>query len=119
MFTEINDGIGYINTKIIFKIKTLNQTEYEKEYQKRYSYYVKEEFNSNIITMFFNFISMTKVIPVSFKNNRYFIKEFLKIIINLLINEIDFTTLTLIFDCLGWINEGGDHWLYILRMLMC
>jgi len=119
IFTEMNGGIGNINTTIIFKIKSVNQAEYEKEYQKRYSYYLKEEFNSNIITMFFNFISMTKVIPVSFKNNRYFIKEFLKIIIDLLINEIDFTTVTLIFDCLGWINEGGDPWLYIYFVCLC
>jgi len=119
LLTEMNGRIGNINTAIKFKIRVVNQSEYEKEYQKRYSYYLKEEFNSNIIRMFFNFISITKVIPVSFKNNRYFIKEFLKIIIDLLINEIDFTTATLIFDCLGWINEGGDPWLYIYFICLC
>ena len=72
-----------------------------------------EEFNSNIITMFFNYISSTTIIPNSFKNNRYFLKEFLKIIVDLLINEIDFATTALIFDYLGWIKEGEDPWLYI------
>jgi hypothetical protein len=113
IYKKINDEVGNINTKILFKIKISNQSEYEKEYQKRYSYYLKEEFNSNIITMFFNYISITKVIPLSYKNNRYFIKEFLKIITDLLINEIDFATTALIFDYLGWIKEGEDPWLYI------
>ena len=113
MIKEISNEIGNINTSIIFKIKLSNPSEYEKEYQKRYSYYLKEEFNSNIITMFFNYISMSKVIPVSFKNNRYFIKEFLKIIRDLLINEIDFATTALVFDHLGWIKEDDDPWLYI------
>ena len=113
IFKKINDDVGNINTAILFKIKDSNQSEYEKEYQKRYSYYLKEEFNSNIITMFFNYISISKVIPVSYKNNRYFIKEFLKIITDLLINEIDFVTIALIFDCLGCIKEGEDPWLYI------
>ncbi len=110
---KINDDVGNINTAILFKIKDSNQSEYEKEYQKRYSYYLKEEFNSNIITMFFNYISISKVIPVSYKNNRYFIKEFLKIITDLLINEIDFATIALVFDSLGCIKEGEDPWLYI------
>ena len=116
---KINDDIGNINTTILFKINLSNQSEYEKEYQKRYSYYLKEEFNSNIITMFFNYISISKVIPVSFKNNRYFIKEFLKIITDLLINEIDFATIALIFDYLGWIKEGEDPWLYIYFICLC
>ena len=116
---KINDDIGNINTTILFKINLSNQSEYEKEYQKRYSYYLKEEFNSNIITMFFNYISITKVIPLSYKNNRYFIKEFLKIITDLLINEIDFATTALIFDYLGWIKEGEDPWLYIYFICLC
>jgi len=116
---KVNDDIGNINTTILFKIKLSNQTEYEKEYQKRYSYYLKEEFNSNIITMFFNYISITKVIPVSYKNNRYFIKEFLIIITDLLINEIDLATAALIFDYLGWIKEDENPWFYIYFVCLC
>jgi hypothetical protein len=33
--------------------------------------------------------------------------------------EIDFTIVTLIFDCLGWINEGIDPWLYIYFVCLC
>ena len=110
-----NNKIPKINTTILFQInsETFPKEEFEKEYNKRYLFYIKEEFNSKIITMFFNYISFTKIIPKSFKNNRYFLKEFLKIIINLLINEIDLVTMTLIFDNMGWIAEGTDPWKYI------
>lgn len=119
IFKEKNDEVRNINTTIIFKIKLSDQTEYEKEYQKRYSYYLKEEFNSNIITMLFNYISLSTVIPLSYKNNRYFIKEFLKIITDLLINEIDFATTTLVFDYLGWIKEDEDPWQYMYFVCLC
>ncbi len=103
------------NASIIFKINEnfLNQNELEKQYYKRYLYFIKEEFNHKVIIMFFNYISSTTIIPIPFKNNRYFIKDFLKIIIDLLMNEIDFVTVTLLFDALGWIREGSDPWIYI------
>ena len=104
-----------INSTILFKIEEnpLKQIDFEAEYYKRYLFYIKEEFNSKIITMFFNYISFTNIIPNSFKNNRYFLKEFFKIIVELLINEIDLVIITLIFDVMGWIKEGSDPWIYI------
>jgi hypothetical protein len=108
------DDIPQLNP-IQFRINEnpLNQEDFEKEYYKRQIYYLKEEFSYKIFTMFFNYISSSSIIPIPFKNNRYFIKEFLKIIMDLLINEIDFATITLIFDNLGWINQGSDPWPYI------
>ena len=110
-----NNNIGKLNTTVIFKINSnsLALEEFEKEYHKRCLFYLKEEFNSKLITMFFNYLSLSKILPSSFKNNRYFIKEFLKIIIDLLINEIDLVTMTLIFDNIGWIKDGDDPWTYI------
>ncbi len=115
LFSKKENDIAKINTTVLFKINTepFPQKDFEKEYYKRYIFYMKEEFNSKVITMFFNYISSSKIIPNSFKNNRYFLKEFLKIIINLLINEIDLTAMTLIFDSMGWIAEGTDPWIYI------
>ena len=115
------NNIPKINTSIIFEIdeNPLNQNEFEKEYYKRFLFYMKEEFNIKIISMLFNYISSTKVIPNNFKNNLYFLKELLKIIIDLLINEIDLITVTLIFDTLGWIKEGSDPWVYIYNICMC
>ena len=115
LFSKRINNFTEINTSVAFKINSNSslQEKYEKEYRKRYLFYIKEEFNSKVITMFFNYISSTNIIPTKFKNNRYFLKEFLKIIIDLLINEIDLVTMTLILDNIGWINEGSDPWLYI------
>ena len=112
--TKKND-LTKLNTTVIFTINSnpLFQEEFEKEYHKRYLFYIKEEFNSKVLTMFFNYLSISKIIPSSFKNNRYFLKEFIKIIFNLLINEIDFVVITLFFDNMGWIPEGSDPWKYI------
>jgi hypothetical protein len=103
------------NTSIIFRINEnlVNQEEFEKQYYKKYLYFIKEEFNHKVIIMFFNYLSSSTVIPIPFKNNRYFIKDFLKVIIDLLMNEIEFVTVTLIFDAMGWVREGTDPWRYI------
>ena len=115
LLSKKNNNIANINTIVKFNINSnpLKQEEFEKEYHKRYLFYIKEEFNSKIITMFFNYISSTNIIPNSFKNNRYFLKEFLKIIVDLLINEIDLVTITIIFDNMGWIAQGNEPWTYI------
>ena len=104
-----------INTTVFFKINynPSLQDNLQKDYYKRYLFYLKEEFNSKVISMFSNYISLSKVIPISFKNNRYFLQEFLKIIVNLLINEIDLVILTLILDNMGWIEQGSQPWIYI------
>ena len=121
LFSRKDNGISKINTTVIFKLNSeaLCQKDFEKDYYKRYIFYMKEEFNSKIITMFFNYISSTKIIPDSFKKNHYFLKEFLKIITNMLINEIDFITMTIIFDNMGWIMEGNDPWIYIYYICLC
>ena len=115
LLSKKNNNIANINTTVKFSINSnpLKQEEFEKEYHRRYLFYLKEEFNSKIITMFFNYISSTTIIPNSFKNNRYFLKEFLKIIVDLLINEIDLVTISIIFDNMGWISQGDDPWTYI------
>ena len=111
LLSKKNSNFASINTTVKFNINSnpLKQEEFEKEYHRRYLFYIKEEFNSNIITMFFNYISSTTIIPNSFKNNRYFLKEFLKIIVDLLINEIDLVTITIIFDNMGWIAQETDN----------
>ena len=115
LFSKRKNNFAAINTSVVFKI-TSNPSlkeKFENEYHKRFLFYIKEEFSSKVVTMFFNYITTTTIIPNKFKNNRYFLQEFLKIIVNLLINEIDLVTMTLILDNIGWINEGSDPWLYI------
>ena len=115
LYSKKGNNLTKINTSLIFKINSNPslQEEIEKEYNKRFLFYEKEEFNFKIITVFFNFISLSTIIPNSFKNNIYFLKEFLKIIIDLLMNEIDIVMMSLLLDTIGWIKEGSDPWIYL------
>ena len=84
-----------------------NKSELEKQYKKTYITYFREEFNFKIIKMFFNYISSSKVIPQSVKDNRPFLIDFLKIITNLLMNEIDISAMVyLLENKVKWIGEN-------------
>ena len=79
----------------------------EKKYQKKYATYLHEEFNFKIIKMFFNYISSSKIMPQEVKNNQPFIIDFLKIITNLLMNEIDISTMAyLIENHAKWLDQN-------------
>ena len=79
----------------------------EKKYQKKYATYLHEEFNFKIIKMFFNYISSSKIMPQEVKNNQPFIIDFLKIITNLLMNEIDISTMAyLIENHVKWLDQN-------------
>ena len=79
----------------------------EKKYHKKYATYLHEEFNFKIIKMFFNYISSSKIMPQEVKNNQPFIIDFLKIITNLLMNEIDISTMAyLIENHVKWLDQN-------------
>ena len=85
----------------------------EKKYHKEYVTYMREEFNFKIIKMFFNFIFTTKCIPQETKDNQPFLKTFLKIIKNLLMNEFELATMAyLLEEKLLWVQnqEPDDMW---------
>ena len=82
-------------------------SDYEKKYHKKYITYLREEFNFKIVKMFFNYISYSKIIPQNFKDNQPFIIDFLKIIKNLLMNEIDISTMAcLIENNVKWLSQN-------------
>lgn len=86
-----------------------SKSELEKQYQKTYITYFREEFNFKIIKMFFNYISTSKVIPQNVKDNRPFLIDFLKIITNLLMNEIDISAMAyLLENKVKWIGENEN-----------
>jgi hypothetical protein len=85
----------------------LTSSDLEKKYQKKYTTYLREEFNFKIIKMFFNYISASKIMPQEVKNNQPFIIDFLKIITNLLMNEIDISTMAyLIENHVKWLDQN-------------
>jgi len=57
--------------------------------------------------MYFNFISSTKIINPIIKDNRPFLIDFLKIITNLLMNEIDLSAMVYLLDKVKWVAESG------------
>ena len=80
----------------------------EKKYHKKFISYLHNEFNSKIIKMYFNFISSTKKINPIIKDNRPFLIDFLKIITNLLMNEIDFSAMVYLLENeVKWLAENG------------
>ena len=80
----------------------------EKKYHKKYISYFHEEFNSKIIKMYFNYISSSKIINHTVKDNRPFLIDFLKIITNLLMNEIDFSAMVYLLENeVKWLAENG------------
>ena len=74
----------------------------EKGYSKKYSYYLKEEFNSKIILMTLKYINESKIFQNDQKNDFDFIFEFINIIKNLLFNEFELSVLALYLDEIGW-----------------
>ena len=84
-----------------------SESDLDKQYFKKYKSYLHEEFNFKIIKMFFNYIASSKVINPTVKDNRPFLIDFLKIITNLLMNEIDLSAMAyLLEEKVKWIKEN-------------
>ena len=93
----------------------------EKKYQKKYATYLHEEFNFKIIKMFFNYIASSKVINPTVKDNRPFLIDFLKIITNLLMNEIDISVMSFLLEKkVKWLgqNETNLMWNHLYNVCL-
>ena len=93
----------------------------EKKYQKKYMSYFHEEFNSKIVKMYFNYISSSKIISPSVKDNRPFLIDFLKIITNLLMNEIDLSAMAFLLENkVKWLgaNETDLMWNHLYNVCL-
>ena len=101
-----------IKNTVSFPIK------FDKVYRTKYRYYINEELNSELLLMLFKYINISDIISISIKNNIYFIKEFIYIMYNLLIDNVDFVIITLILDKIGWVNEGQEPWKHIFYICL-
>ena len=93
----------------------------EKKYHKKYISYFHEEFNSKIIKMYFNYISSSKIINHTVKDNRPFLIDFLKIITNLLMNEIDLSAMAFLLENkVKWLgpNETDLMWNHLYSVCL-
>ena len=93
----------------------------EKKYHKKYTTYFHEEFNSKIIKMYFNYISSSKIINQTVKDNRPFLIDFLKIITNLLMNEIELSAMAFLLENkVKWLgpNETDLMWNHLYNVCL-
>lgn len=105
------------NITIKFNINNAHSLDkYEKIYYQKYLEYINKELNSKVISMLFNYISSSSVIPNYLKKNCFFITKFLKIIKILLLNEIELVIMTLILDNIGLIIDDLDRNLYYINL---
>lgn len=113
--STLDSDIKMYNINIKFNININPPLPYKirRRYYKRYLKYKYEKLNSNIISMFFIYISSSNIIPLSLKNNHDFLSQFLRIIKNLLINEIELVIISLIFDKIGWVEDEIEPWTHI------
>lgn len=81
-------------------------------YNREYSKYIREEFNSKIVNMVIIFLNRCKNFPKKFKTEPEFIKKFIDLIKYLLLNELEVVALTLLLENLGWEYKNIDHWMY-------
>ena len=105
------------NITIKFNINNAHSLDkYEKIYYQKYLDYINKELNSKVISMLFNYIRSSSVIPNSLKKNCFFITKFLKIIKILLLNEIELVIMTLILDNIGLMIDDLDRNLYYINL---
>ena len=115
LLSTLENDIKKFNINIKFNINKniLIPDTIKRRYYKKYLKYKYEKLNSNIISMLFIYISSSNIIPLSFRNNHDFLEGFLKIINNLLINEIELVIISLIFDKIGWVEDEIEPWTHI------
>ena len=117
LLSKLDNDINKENITIKFSInKEHSLDKYEKIYYQKYLVYINKELNSKVISMLFNYISSSNVIPKSLKKNCFFIRKFLKIIKILLLNEIELVIMTLILDNIGLMIDDLDRNIYYINL---
>lgn len=113
--SKSENDLKKVNISIKFNInKNHLLDKYERIYYNKYIKYINNQLNSKVISMLFNYISSSNIIPISLKKNCFFIIKILKIIKILFVNEIELVIITLILDKIGlMINDLERHLYYV------
>ena len=100
----------------IFESLSLNNSkeEKEKDYNKRYSKYIAEQFNSTLVNMLITYINNNSSFPRDFQLESNFIYNLINLIKHIFIKEIELVNFTLLIDKMGWKHQKIDHWTYFL-----
>jgi hypothetical protein len=83
-------------------------------YDKKYYYYITEEFNMKCISLIVKYIHISKTLSENERTNRNIHKELISITKQLMMNEFEITLFTLLIDEYGWVDDKEpDHLLFI------
>ena len=83
-----------------------------KLYYLKYIKYMINDFNSTIVNMMILYINHNNSFPETYKKEQDFIYNMIRLLKNLMMNEIEVAYFTLLIDKLGWANENIEHWIY-------
>lgn len=83
-------------------------------YESDYKQYITEVFNSRIINLIVNFIQTSNTIPKDLIQDKQIYKNFINIIKDLMMNEIEITLFTMYIDDIGWVFPGIHYLVHIL-----
>ena len=91
-----------------------SKEEKENDYNKRYSKYIAEQFNSTLVNMLITYINNNSSFPRDFQLESNFIYNLINLIKHIFIKEIELVNFTLLIDKMGWKHQKIDHWTYFL-----
>ena len=86
--------------------------EKDREYFIRYTSYINNEFNSNIVNMIVLYINDCNSFTKKFKEEPNFILNMVNLVKSLFMNEIEVAYYTIALDKIGVNYKDIDHWLY-------
>ena len=89
-----------------------SKEEKENDYNKRYSKYIAEQFNSTLVHMLITYINNNNSFPSDFQLESNFIYNLINLIKHIFMNEIELVIFTLLIDKMGWKHQKIDHWTY-------
>ena len=96
-----------VNNKLSFE-----DGENDREYFFRYTSYVNNEFNSNIVNMIVLYINDSNSFTKKYKEEPNFILNMINLVKSLFMNEIEVAYYTIALDKIGANYKDIDHWLY-------
>ena len=89
-----------------------SKEEKENDYNKRYSKYIAEQFNSTLVQMLITYINNNSSFPRDFQLEQNFIYNLINLIKHIFMKELELVNFTLLIDKMGWKHQKIDHWTY-------
>lgn len=111
---ELYSNLNLNELQKLNKNNNLISEEGEKErgYFLRYIFYIKHEFNSNIVNMIIQYINASNSFTKKYKEEPNFILNIINLLKSLFMNEIEIAFFTIALEKIGVNYKDIEHWLY-------